>query len=129
MKQQRAELSCCMHVHKVNFDAPNTYICIYATGCSIQFLIQFARVRTKRVRYNHGLLRAMLNRPLWSVKQMSVPKGLINSTESLATTTPIYLSLNHHSSSHWTKRAYSIRNLHIWQLVRRDIASHSFIIL
>ena len=29
-------------------DAPNTYICIYATECNIQILIQFARVRAKR---------------------------------------------------------------------------------
>ena len=43
----------------------------------MQILNQFARVRAKRVRYNHGLLRAMLNRPVRSVKQiMSVPKGL-----------------------------------------------------
>ena len=65
-----------MHMHKVNFDAPNTYICIFTTGCNIQMLIQFARVRAKRVRYNHGLLRAMLNSPEWSVKQMAVPKGI-----------------------------------------------------
>jgi hypothetical protein len=66
-----------MRMHKkVNFDAPNTYICIFTTGCNIQILIQFARVREKRVRYNHGLLRAMLNRPGWSVKLLSVPKWL-----------------------------------------------------
>jgi hypothetical protein len=40
-----------MHVHKVNFDVPNTYICIFATECNIKILIQaFARVREKRVR-------------------------------------------------------------------------------
>ena len=43
-------------MHKVYFDAPNTYICIFTTVCNIHILIQFASVRTKRVRYNHGLL-------------------------------------------------------------------------
>jgi hypothetical protein len=65
-----------MRMHKVNFDAPNTYMCIFTTECNIQILIQFARVRAKRVRYNHSLLRPMLNRPRWSVKLSSVPKEL-----------------------------------------------------
>ena len=55
-----------MHVHKVNFDAPNTYICIFATECNIQILIQFAKVRNAfQTRRALGLVNQFLDKTVF----------------------------------------------------------------